>query len=63
MSWKGRLQDASFRGVPFKFEEGGTGVGCRVEAHEYPNLDKPYTEDLDKVTFRPNITAYVVGDD
>lgn len=34
-----------------------------METHEYPNRDKPYTEDLGKVTFRPSITAYVVGDD
>lgn len=63
MAWKDRLQDASFRGVPFKFEGEGAAVGRRVETHEYPNRDKPYTEDLGKVTFRPNITAYVVGDD
>ena len=63
MAWKDRLQDASFRGVPFKFEGEGAAVGRRVETHEYPNRDKPYTEDLGKVTFRPNITAYVVGED
>nr|WP_153879794.1 DNA circularization N-terminal domain-containing protein [Citrobacter freundii] len=63
MAWKDRLQDASFRGVPFKVEGEGAAVGRRVETHEYPNRDKPYTEDLGKVTFRPNITAYVIGDD
>lgn len=63
MAWRERLQDASFRGVPFKVEGEGAAVGRRVETHEYPNRDKPYTEDLGKVTFRPNITAYVVGDD
>ncbi|MBJ5519702.1 DNA circularization N-terminal domain-containing protein, partial [Salmonella enterica subsp. enterica serovar Meleagridis] len=63
MTWKDRLQDASFRGVPFKVEEENAGTGRRVETHEYPNRDKPYTEDLGKVTFRPSITAYVVGDD
>lgn len=63
MTWKDRLQDASFRGVPFKVESEGAPVGRRVETHEYPNRDKPYTEDLGKVTFRPDITAYVVGDD
>ena len=63
MTWKDRLQDASFRGVPFKVEEESAGTGRRVETHEYPNRDKPYTEDLGKVTFRPSITAYVVGDD
>ncbi|EOQ1050242.1 DNA circularization protein [Escherichia coli] len=63
MTWKDRLQDASFRSVPFKVEEESAGTGRRVETHEYPNRDKPYTEDLGKVTFRPSITAYVVGDD
>lgn len=45
------------------FEEESAGTGRRVETHEYPNRDKPYTEDLGKITFRPSITAYVVGDD
>lgn len=63
MTWKDRLQDASFRGVPFKVEEESSGVGRRVETHEYPNRDKPYTEDLGKVSFRPSLTAYVVGED
>lgn len=48
MTWKDRLQDASFRGVPFKVEEESAGTGRRVETHEYPNHDKPYTEDLGK---------------
>ncbi|MBW9304503.1 hypothetical protein FHB95_17445 [Escherichia coli] len=43
MTWKDRLQDASFRGVPFKVEEESAGTGRRVETHEYPNRDKPYT--------------------
>ncbi|ABP60333.1 DNA circulation family protein [Enterobacter sp. 638] len=63
MTWKERLQDASFRGVPFKVKSEGASIGRRVETHEYPNRDKPYTEDLGKVTFRPDITAYIIGDD
>lgn len=62
-SWKDRLQNASFRGVPFKVEEENSVVGRRMETHEFPNRDKPYSEDLGKVTFRPTITAYVIGDD
>ncbi|HBA3579123.1 TPA: DNA circularization protein [Escherichia coli] len=38
-------------------------TGKDVRELGYPNRDKPYTEDLGKVTFRPSITAYVVGDD
>ncbi|RJT26925.1 DNA circularization protein [Buttiauxella izardii] len=63
MAWKDRLQNASFRGVPFKVEEESAVVGRRMETHEFPNRDKPYSEDLGKVTFRPTITAYVIGDD
>ncbi|EFB2151015.1 DUF4113 domain-containing protein [Escherichia coli] len=44
MTWKDRLQDASFRGVPFKVEEESAGTGRRVETHEYPNRDKPYIQ-------------------
>lgn len=55
MTWKYRLQDASFRGVPFKVEEESAGTGRRVETHEYPNRDKPYTEDLGKsLSARPS---------
>lgn len=63
MAWTDRLQDASFRGVPFKTDGEGSGVGRRVQTHEYPNRDKPYTEDLGRITFRPVITTYVTGDD
>ena len=31
MTWKDRLQDASFRGVPFKVEEESAGTGRRVK--------------------------------
>ncbi|MBS9489062.1 DNA circularization N-terminal domain-containing protein [Citrobacter braakii] len=63
MAWKDRLVDASFRGVSFKTEAEDAPVGRRVETHEYLNRNKPYTEDLGKVTLRPKITAYVIGDD
>ncbi len=31
--------------------------------HEYPNRDKPFTEDLGRATRRMTINAYLVGDD
>ncbi len=39
--WRDRLQDASFRGVPFKVEEESAGTGRRVETHEYPTNKLP----------------------
>lgn len=63
MAWKDRLETASFRGVRFHIESENASIGRRVQTHEFPNRDKPYSEDLGKVALRPNITAYVIGDD
>ena len=40
MSWRDNLQQASFRGIPFKVESAETGVGRRTEMHVYANIDK-----------------------
>lgn len=61
-SWKDNLRPASFRGVPFQVDDEGT-FGRRVQVHEYPNRDKPYTEDLGRAARRFTINAYLVGDD
>ncbi|HGO4162413.1 TPA: DNA circularization protein [Serratia marcescens] len=63
MSWIDRLQPASFRGVPFNVEEDEGTFGRRVQTHEYPGRDKPYTEDLGRATRRFNVSAYLIGDD
>lgn len=63
MGWKERLQAASFRGVTFNVEDDEGTFGRRVQTHEYPNRDKPWTEDLGRATRRFNISAYLVGDD
>lgn len=61
--WRDRLHDASFRGVPFSVEDDDASFGRRVQLHEYPNRDKPYTEDLGRAARRLTINAYVIGDD
>lgn len=61
--WKSRLQPASFRGVPFSVESDEGIFGRRVQTHEYPNRDNPYTEDLGRATRRFTISAYLIGDD
>ncbi|WP_127958108.1 DNA circularization protein [Serratia microhaemolytica] len=63
MSWKEKLLPASFRGVPFKITDDEATVGRRTQTHEYPNRDKPYTEDLGRATRRDRLSAYVIGDD
>ncbi|WP_338317914.1 DNA circularization N-terminal domain-containing protein, partial [Escherichia coli] len=62
-TWRDNLYDASFRGVPFSVESDEGVFGRRVQVHEYPNRDKPYTEDLGRATRRLTINAYLVGDD
>lgn len=61
--WRSRLQAASFRGVPFEVEDEEGEFGRRVQVHEYPKRDKPYTEDLGRATRRITINAYLIGDD
>lgn len=61
--WRDRLRDASFRGVPFSVEDDDASFGRRVQLHEYPNRDKPYTEDLGRAARKLTINAYVIGGD
>ncbi|MFT4271277.1 MAG: DNA circularization N-terminal domain-containing protein [Pantoea sp.] len=63
MSWIDNLQDASIRGVPFKVEEDEATFGRRVQVHEYPNRDKPWSEDLGRATRKFSVQAYLIGDD
>ena len=54
MTWKDRLQDASFRGVPFKVEEESAGTGRRVETHEYGQIRGYLCLSLHRRCFRPS---------
>lgn len=63
MGWKDKLLPASFRGIPFKVKDDEATVGRRTQTHEYPNRDKPCSEDLGRATRRDKISAYVVGED
>jgi len=60
MSWRDKLQSASFRGIPFKVATHDHGVGRRNIVHQFPGADKPYIEDLgpDADTF--TIEGYVL---
>ena len=64
MPWRDRLLQASFRGVEFGVADHEAKIaGRRVQTHEYPGRDVPYTEDLGKRTKQFGIEGYVVGDD
>ncbi len=62
-SWRDSLQSASFRGVPFSVDSDESTFGRRVQVHEYPARDKPWTEDLGRATRRISVNAYLIGDD
>jgi prophage DNA circulation protein len=63
MSWRDRLQPASFRGVPFEVDDHRRDVGRRTEIHEFPFRDQPAGEDLGRATRKFNVEAYVFGPD
>lgn len=63
MSWKDRLFDASYRGVPFGVRENSRSGGRRVGVHEYPLRDTPLIEELGRAPRRFSVDAYIVGDD
>lgn len=63
MAWKDQLRPASFRDVPFQVEADDMTAGRRVQVFEYPQRDKPFTEDLGRAAREINITAYVIGPD
>lgn len=61
MAWQQNMQKATFRGVAFEVESDSGKFGRRVQTHEYPQRDKPFTEDLGRATRELSISAFVVG--
>ncbi|MBQ8465712.1 MAG: DNA circularization N-terminal domain-containing protein [Alphaproteobacteria bacterium] len=57
-----KYRQASFRGVTFEVQDRSFTSGRRVQVHEYPNKDTPYTEDLGKKTQNFQVQAFVIGD-
>lgn len=63
MSYRDQLRPASFRGVPFFVEAAGGTFGRRTVTHEYPQRDKPFSEDLGRAARKITITAFVIEPD
>lgn len=63
MTWRENLRPASFRNVPFEVEGDGGTFGRRTVLHEYPQRDKPGTEDMGRASRTFEITGFLVGDD
>lgn len=61
MSWRSRLRQASFRGVPFHVEDVAGESGRRLVVHEFPKRDTPYAEDMGRAARRYTVHGYVIG--
>ena len=61
--WRGRMQDASFRGVTFYVDSHEAKGGRRKARHEYPGSDVSDVEDMGQNAWDYNLTAYCIGDD
>jgi len=63
MAWQDRLLPASFRGVPFLWDETRREGGRRLAIFEFPYRDGGYVEDLGRRVRKFPVRAYVLGDD
>lgn len=63
MSWRDRLQQGSFRGVPFHCNSDALEFGPRVVVHKYPGKDKAYVEHLGREPREIPLELFVLGED
>lgn len=64
MSWQEQIRRAAtFRGVPFMVTESEARIGRRTVAHEYPQRDTPFAEDMGRRARTFVVEAHVVGPD
>jgi len=63
MAWKDNLRKGSFRGVEFFIDTSAYTTGRRRVLHEFPNREKPFTEDLGRIADSFEIEGHVLGDD
>ncbi|TCS35801.1 prophage DNA circulation protein [Paucimonas lemoignei] len=62
MSFRDKLQPASFRGVPFEAPAAETVVGRRVVVHEFPHKDQPYAEDMGGKADEFVVDGFIIGE-
>lgn len=63
MSWRDRILGGSFRGVPFEVDSSDMPGGRRTPQYEYPDRDKPSTQDMGLLAKNPTLSCYVIGSD
>jgi|GEM_PF-1081856 len=63
MSWRDRLETASFKGTDFLTESHEAQNGRRLVVHEYPGAEEPDVEDLGGKAQGWRVVAYFIGED
>jgi prophage DNA circulation protein len=63
MSWRDRLEPASFRGVEFYVDSDDMVGGRRTVVHEYPNRETALVEDTGGAAKEMSFDGYVLGSD
>lgn len=63
MSWRDSTQEARWRGIPFQVEAHSAVLGRRTAAHEFPQRDTGYVEDLGRALRQFSVTGFVLGPD
>lgn len=63
MSWRDRLQPASFRGVPFSVRVIESEFGRRQVTHQAAQVDVPSSEDLGRAADVFQVEGFIVGED
>lgn len=62
-TWRERLLQASFSGVPFVVTDSEDTGGMRAAVHEYPLRDRPFVEELGRKARRVTVRGFLIGDD
>jgi prophage DNA circulation protein len=60
--WRDNLLDGALDGVPFEYRTVENEFGRRVEVHEFPGRDDPFTDDLGRAARFFTIEAFVIGE-
>jgi len=63
LSYRGQLQSALWKGVPFGVTTSRARFGRRNVVHDYPNRDAPWVEDLGRGRQVIHIVGFLLGDD
>jgi len=60
--WKERLRVASWRGIEFFIDDHDFETGLNTVTHEFPDREKPFTEDFDRKSRTFNVNGHILGD-